>query len=423
LPHPDPPVHLITTLERDIPLRQNAPLGEPNRLHARFSGRHEPERETDMDWKSTREGPDDWHLTDDLRAEHGKGDPFAAAIRATRMSMLITDPRQADNPIVFANDSFLRLTGYDRDEVVGSNCRFLQGPNTDPEAIARLRTAIAERKDISIDILNYRKDGSQFWNALYISPVVNEAGELQFYFASQLDVTDRKDSEHRVRADKERFEQAVKDRTAQLQSALEAQKTLLHEVDHRVKNNLQMISSLIVMQSRTIPDPAIRESLRSMLERVEALSTVHRRLYQSDDVTRFDVADFVRDLVSDVLAASGRSDIAMNLDLEPVEIKAERAAPVALMVNELVTNALKHAFNGSGANRLDVSVKPDGDIVRIEVHDNGAGINGATGDASFGMKLINALSRQLQATVEWSNSDPGTRVAINLPAEVREPLQ
>ena len=90
-----------------------------------------------MDWKRTREPADAWHMTDDLHAEHGKGDPFAAAIRATRMSMIITDPRRPDNPIVFANDAFLRLTGYERQEVMGKNCRFLQGPKTDKDAVGQ----------------------------------------------------------------------------------------------------------------------------------------------------------------------------------------------------------------------------------------------------------------------------------------------
>jgi len=355
-------------------------------------------------------------MTDDLHAEHGKGDPFAAAIRATRMSMIITDPRQADNPIVFANDAFLRLTGYEREDVVGKNCRFLQGPETDRAAVAEVRAAIAEGSDISVDLLNYRKDGSSFWNALYISPVSNDKGELLFFFASQLDVSDRKLSEHRMTADKDKFEKAVKERTKELEVALETQTALLHEVDHRVKNNLQMVSSLILMQSRAIKDEAVKQSLRTMLERIEALSTVHRRLYQSKDVSNFDVSDFARDLVSDLLAASGRSHIGSKLDLAPVVVPAEKATPVALMVNELVTNELKHAFKDE-TRPGNIGVKmsqPDGHLI-IEVSDDGVGMDGAGGDASFGMRLIRQLGRQLRADVEWRDAGPGTQVVITMP--------
>ncbi|BAV46167.1 signal transduction histidine kinase [Mesorhizobium sp. 113-1-2] len=377
-----------------------------------------------MDWKRTREPADAWHMTDDLHAEHGKGDPFAAAIRATRMSMIITDPRRPDNPIVFANDAFLRLTGYERHEVLGKNCRFLQGPKTDKAAVDQIRAAIEDNADVSVDILNYRKDGSTFWNALYISPVSNDKGEVQFFFASQLDVSDRKSSEHRITADKDRFEKAVKERTAELEATLEAQTTLLHEVDHRVKNNLQMISSLIIMQRRTIKDEATRHSLTTMLERIEALSTVHRRLYQSKDVSRFDVSDFAKDLVTDLLTASGRSGIKSKLELEPIVISAEKATPVALMVNELVTNALKHAFkegpDGTTAGRIGIKMsQPDGHF-NIEVSDDGVGMAEANGDASFGMRLIKSLARQLHADIEWRDAGPGTTVVISMPNEPQQ---
>ncbi|MDG4894037.1 histidine kinase dimerization/phosphoacceptor domain -containing protein [Mesorhizobium sp. WSM4976] len=369
-----------------------------------------------MDGKRTREAPDAWHMTDDLHAEQGKGDPFAAAIRATRMSMIITDPRKPDNPIVFANDSFLRLTGYTREEVIGRNCRFLQGPDTDAAAVAEVRAAVADGNDISIDLLNYRKDGSTFWNALYVSPVSNDKGELLFFFASQLDVSDRKRSEQQITADKERVEEAVKERTRELEAALETQTALLHEVDHRVKNNLQMISSLILMQSRTIRDEAVKSSLRTMLERIEALSTVHRRLYQSKDVSKFDISDFARDLVSDLLTASGRPQIRSKLDLEPIIVPADKATPVALIVNELVTNALKHAFKdeavpGSIGVRMS---QPDGHLI-IEVSDDGAGMDGEASGSTFGMRLIRQLGRQLRADVEWRNTSPGTQVVVKMP--------
>ncbi len=105
------------------------------------------------------------------------------------MPMSVTDARQPDNPLAFVNDAFLRLTGYDRSEVIGRNHRFLQGEDTDPMAVAALRTAIDAGEPIEIDVLNYRKDGSSFWNRLLISPLLGADGEPAYFTASQYDVT------------------------------------------------------------------------------------------------------------------------------------------------------------------------------------------------------------------------------------------
>jgi PAS domain S-box-containing protein len=122
------------------------------------------------------------------RFTHGN-DPFAEAVRATRMPMIITNPRAPDNPVVFANGAFCRLTGYTRAEIIGRNCRFLQGKQTDPVAIARIRDAVREARSIEIDIRNHRKDGEPFWNRLLMAPVYDASGELAYFFASQVDVT------------------------------------------------------------------------------------------------------------------------------------------------------------------------------------------------------------------------------------------
>ena len=362
-----------------------------------------------------------WRLTGSLLHEQGRGDPFAAAIRATRMAMIITDPRQSDNPIVFANDAFLKLSGYARDEVMGRNCRFLQGPQTDRRAIAAVRDAIEANTDVSIDILNYRRDGTQFWNALYLSPVRSQAGETQFFFASQLDVTPRIELQDRLANENARIEAEVKRRTRDLEEALAAKNTLLHEVDHRVKNNLQMIASLISLQSRRISDRQIKQTLKSMLERVEALGTVHRRLYQSDDVSRFDVAEFIRDVANDLVATSGREDIALKLDLGKVQVPAAKAAPLALMVNELVTNAIKHAFPDR-PGQIAISLKADDDRFFIRIADDGVGIPPASGTrSSLGRTLIENFGHQMQADVVWSSPGSGTEIGITLPIDyVRE---
>lgn len=89
-------------------------------------------------------------------------DPFAAAVKATRMPMLITDPHRADNPIIFVNQAFIKLTGYARDEILGRNCRFLQGTETDPRDVARIRDAIERRVPIELELLNHKKSGEVF---------------------------------------------------------------------------------------------------------------------------------------------------------------------------------------------------------------------------------------------------------------------
>ncbi len=116
-------------------------------------------------------------------------DPFATAARATRMPMIITDARLPDNPVVFANAAFCRLSGYEQAEILGRNCRFLQGPETDPDAIEKIREAVRQARPLEIDILNRRKDGDLFWNRLLIAPVHDADGQLCYFSASQVDVT------------------------------------------------------------------------------------------------------------------------------------------------------------------------------------------------------------------------------------------
>ena len=128
-------------------------------------------------------------IVDEITGADSGTDPFAAAVRATRMPMVISNPRLADNPIVFVNDAFCRLTGYSRDEILGRNCRFLQRAETDRATVARIRAAVERRESVRIDILNYRKTGQTFWNRLLMAPVRDAAGELAYFFASQVDVT------------------------------------------------------------------------------------------------------------------------------------------------------------------------------------------------------------------------------------------
>jgi PAS domain S-box-containing protein len=129
----------------------------------------------------------------------GRGDVFFAAVSQANLPMVVTDPRQADNPIVSANAAFLRMTGYGADEVLGRNCRFMQGPGTDSAAIQKIRHAIRERASVTVELVNHRRDGTPFWNALFVSPVFGQDGELLYFFGSQLDVTGQRAAEAALR--------------------------------------------------------------------------------------------------------------------------------------------------------------------------------------------------------------------------------
>ena len=359
---------------------------------------------------------EDWHLTDLISHELGRGDPFAAAIRATRMPMVITDPRLPDNPIIFANEAFQKLTGYDRAEIVGRSCRFMQGPETDAEAVAAVRRAVANEASVDVDLLNYRKDGSTFWNALYMSPVRGLDGTVQFFFASQLDVTHRIEAQAAIADQKAQIEQLVEARTQQLEAALAVKTTLLEEVDHRVKNNLAMIGALLRLQARSVRDPMFRRTLDAMLERVDALAAVHRRLYQSDDIGKFDVGAFAVELAGDVLGAAGRDDIELVTDVEPARIETAKASAVGLVLNELVTNAVRHGFKGGRAGQLTLRVRNQGAGTEIMLRDDGPGFDVDTiPDGSIGRSLVDRLSRQIGSNTVWNSSARGTEVTLRLP--------
>lgn len=350
---------------------------------------------------------------DRLVAGHVSEDPFAAAFKATRMPMIVTDPNQADNPIIFCNEAFRKLTGYGDDEVIGRNCRFLQGPETDRDTIALMRERIGAGQDVAVDILNYRKDGSTFWNAVFISPVRDEANRIIYFFASQLDFTPVKSREADLAAARHQAEAEVAKHTANLRSALDARTLLVHEVDHRVKNNLLTMASIVKIQARVTKDDRQKRTLMSVLNRIEALSTVQRKLFTLDDVSKFDMSEFTRELVTDLVDATGRKDIRLSLDLSPLLVPAVKATPLSLIVNELVGDAVRRGLSDGGGD-IHVVVKRLNGHFLIRVEDTSEPVEPDSESAELGRMLLEASALQLGAEIERKRDGQKTIVDVVL---------
>lgn len=341
---------------------------------------------------------------------------FALAFDASPTPMLVTDARRGDNPIVWVNDAFLGLTGYERHELIGRNCRMLQGPGTDQAEVGRMRAAVAAAVPVACEILNYRKDGTPFWNGMTINPVRDGQGRLVYFFAAQADMSDKRRLETAMRGTNDELERQVGARTADLEHALAQKTALLHEVDHRVKNNLQVISSLMLLKARRTPEGEVRDALQGMAERIGALSTAHRMLYSSDDVSHFDLSDFTSDFLADVNASLDTERTRVEAFVEPVAVTAAMAAPLALMIHELISNAVRHAFPNERPGRITVSARHEAGSLRIIIADDGVGLTAAEPNpAGFGRNLVEMLVRQLRGRIDWTEGEPGTCVEISVP--------
>ena len=184
-----------------------------------------------------------------------------AALAKLPLALVLTNPYIADNPIIYANRAFEQITGYSAAAAIGRNCRFLQGDDTDPNHSRLIGEALREEKDVSIDILNYRADGTKFLNRLMITPLYDGEDRLQCFLGVQRDMSEGANAENV---------------TAQGENApIDA---VLGEIQHRVKNHLSMIVGMIRMQARS---KTSEESFSALARRIESLQLLYQEMTEA----------------------------------------------------------------------------------------------------------------------------------------------
>lgn len=213
------------------------------------------------------------------------------------------------------------------------------------------------------------------------------------------DITERKQAEEALRA------------------SLAERETLLKEVHHRVKNNLEVIDSLLHLQGDVMPDPRLRTVLSETSNRIHAIAGIHRLLYNSSDLANIDIDDYVRQLTAwlvEVFCINQRR-IRTVVEAEPMRLDLRRAVPVGLILNELLSNSMKHGFPGGREGIIRVGLRGHGDSILLSVVDDGVGLPVPLPNRSLGLKLVRVLGEQLRATVTM-DSPPGTTTRVSFPA-------
>lgn len=318
--------------------------------------------------------------------------PFVIAAETTRMPMVFTDALGADNPIIFANDAFLKLTGYNRDEVLAQPFAFLLASPDNDGTLATIESCFEDCADNSPEIHYRRKGGSEFWASLFVNPVKDDDGKIVHHFISLADTT--------------RF------KTAQQNASM-----LIDELNHRVKNTLATVQSIVTQSTRGSPDPALVRELIGT--RIAALSRSHDLLGRE----KWDGAG-LRDLVREAMAPfSVTGDQAERFTIAGDDIRLSPKATLALGIalNELATNAVKYGAFSNDAGTISIQwtldQRTDGRWLCLHWREHGGPEVSPPTRKGFGSRVIEqGLAHELQGKVELTYPPEGVVCAIYVPA-------
>jgi len=328
-------------------------------------------------------------------------DRFRLVVEAAPSALLMVNEHGV---MTLVNSQTEQLFGYSRAELLGQPVEMLV-----PERFRAVhprhregffQTLTTRAMGAGRDLFGLCKDGREVPIEIGLNPLRTEEGPL--VLASIIDITERVQAAQR------------------LMNSLREKEVLLREIHHRVKNNLAVIGSLLYLQSSTTQDEQTLRMLQNCRDRVHSMALVHERLYRSEDLASVDFAEYTEELTSQLFRnhVLSTDTIRLKLEVEKIPLDIDRAIPCGLILNELISNALKHAFpNGrSGEIRVSLQRTQNGGLI-LSVADNGVGLpDEATLQTrrSLGMRLVHSLATQLDTQIEFLRRDPGTEVRWRL---------
>jgi len=293
--------------------------------------------------------------------------------------------------IVEFNKAADRTFGYRREDIAGTMVDILYA---DPNEGLEVHKIAVDNGQCTREILNRRKNGEVFHSFLSASTLLDKHGNVQGVMGVSRDITEQKQAQDKLTA------------------SLKEKEILLKEVHHRVKNNMQVISSLLNLQSQHITDKDSRAMFQESQNRVRSMALIHEKLYQSDDMAHIDIAEYIHSLTHQLITTyrTKASRVSMNIAVTDIFLTITTAIPCGLIINELVTNALKHAFPHQQEGTITVSMTPsDTDSLILTVSDTGIGFPEAIdfrNTTTLGMQLVTSLVEQLEGTITLETCPP-----------------
>lgn len=327
------------------------------------------------------------------------------AINEAPVGIVMTDPSLEDNPITYANDEFTELTGYTREDVLGRNCRFLQGPETEEEQIDAMRSAIEAEEPITVELRNYRKDGSPFWNRVSIAPVYDPEGEVLNYIGFQSDVTERKQRQHQLQVIDRVLRHNVRNEMNVIQSHAEL-------IRAGQKDAIQRARQIIVKS----------EQLIALTEKERLITELLAERPQKQEINLPAVLERCT-----VVARQDHPDAGITVECPP-ELTVTASQRFELAIDELVRNALTHS--DAAAPAVSVTVAVTDEETTITVADDGppipemerAALLGQSYEdplyhgSGLGLWLVSLIVTRSEGTITYEEREPtGNRITITLP--------
>ena len=320
---------------------------------------------------------------------------FRLGIERSPNPVFITD---VDGVFQYVNPAFKKLYGYNDDDLHGATPRILKSGKQKEEFYEKFWTTIKSGNIAHGEIINKTKNGKLLYMLYSSNPIVDENNEIIGYIAIQDNITKRK-----------RIEEVLKE-------SLHEKEVLLTEVHHRVKNNLAMVSAMLLLQSEKSANHILKNKLIDSNNRIKSIANIHEHLYQTNNFSVINFTENTYSLIKGIVdSMNPETDVKVTMSEEIVKLTIDQSVHCSLIINEVVSNIVKHAFKGRKNGHITVSLTEKNDIVQLTISDDGYPAEEAFYSQereTLGLELINLMIKQLGASQEYRIHEGGTDYSL-----------